>query len=95
MPFRAAREKGTGGRGRQQRRVSIPGIGAATAFARLIEMPEPVLGPHGTIEGASLGFSLLQCASTCGYSTANHRMKLARPTKDPWQMLLIPEFKLG
>jgi hypothetical protein len=66
MPFRAAREKGTGGRGRQQRRVSIPGIGAATAFARLIEMPEPVLGPHGTIEGASLGFSLLRCASTCG-----------------------------
>jgi hypothetical protein len=66
MPFRAAREKGTGGRGRLQRRVSIPGIGAATAFARLIEMPEPVLGPHGTIEGASLGFSLLQCASTCG-----------------------------
>jgi hypothetical protein len=67
MIFRAAGRKGTSGRGLlQQSRVSIPGIGAATAFARLIEMPEPVLGPHGTIEGASLGFSLLQCASTCG-----------------------------
>jgi hypothetical protein len=50
----------------QQSRVSIPGIGAATVFARLIEMPELVLGPHGTIEGSFLQFSLLQCASTSG-----------------------------
>jgi hypothetical protein len=29
---------------------------------------------------------------TTGYLTP---LKLARPTKDPWQMLLIPEFELG
>jgi hypothetical protein len=56
MTFRAGGRKGTAGGGRQQSRVSIPGIGAATVFARLIEMPELVLGPHGTIEGALLEF---------------------------------------
>jgi hypothetical protein len=50
---------------------------------------------HGTIE-AFREFSLLQ-RSKCG---ANFRqpiaaLKLARATKGPWQMLLIPEFELG
>jgi hypothetical protein len=92
MTFRAAGRKGTSGRGRQQSRVSIPGIGAATAFARLIEMPELVLGPHGTISN----FRFCNVHQHAGrISDSPSPLKLARPTKDPWQMLLIPEFELS
>jgi len=95
MTFRAASEKEPVGEG-QQAASAFQASAPPPLSARLIEMPELVLGPHGTIEGASLEFLLLQCASTCGADIRQPvTAEVSAATKDPWQMLLIPEFKLG